>query len=158
MAREYFIRAQVTNPVTSRAMIQLLAGTAMPFTILGAKVTQRDSATGAELGVQIIRLSAAQTVTLGVIGTHIFKADPADANPALQLSTSGTGVVGTTAGTPTDIPFEEGWYTLSGDFYVPIPESRLTVPAAGLVALQLVGTVPAGVYTATLEIAEGMSG
>lgn len=158
MAREYTLRAQITNPVSGRAMIQLAAGAAMPFTLIDAQVTQRDSATGAQLGVQIARLSAAQTVTAAVLGTHIFKNDPADANPALQLGTALTGITGTTAGTLTDIPVDEGWYTLSGDFVVPIPEKRLTVPSAGLIALILTGTVPAGVFTALMTIAEGITG
>lgn len=156
MAREYQFRVVITNPVTARAMIQLAAGATMPLTLIDAQITQRDSATSAQLGAQIARMSAAATVTAAALGTHITKADPADSNPAVQLGTALSGHTATTAGTQGDVPVEEGWNTLNGFFYVPVPEKRITIPAAGIIALFLTGTVPAGVYVALMNFSEGI--
>lgn len=158
MAREYVLRAQITNPVTARAMLQLLAGATQPVVLIDAQITQRDSATSAQLGVQLARLSAAATVTAGVLATNVPRMSLGDSQPAVQLSTSGTGHTATTAGTQSEILVEEGFNTLNGWFYVPVPEKRITIPAAGLVALFLTGTVPAGVYTAMLSFAEDITG
>jgi hypothetical protein len=135
-----------------------VAAAAMPLTLIRAEVTQRDSATSAQLGMQIARLSAAQTVTIAVLGTSILKQDPGDANTVAQLGTSLSGTVGTTAGTLGEVPLEEGWNTLQGFFWTPIPEERITVPGGGIVVLQPTGTVPAGVYNAVLVFAEGVTG
>lgn len=157
-AREFTARIAITNPVTARAMIQLLAGATQPLVLIDAQITQRDSATSAQLGVQLARMSAAATVTAMVLATHIPRMSLGDSQPLVQLGTSGTGHTGSTAGTQSDLLLEEGWNTLSGWFYMPVPEKRITVPAAGLVALILTGTVPAGVYTAAITFAEDITG
>lgn len=130
----------------------------MPLTLIRAWITQRDSATSAQLGVQLARMSAAATVTAAVLGTNVLKADPADANSAVQLGTALTGHTATTAGTQGEIPLAEGFNTLNGWFWTPVPEERITVPAAGLIALTLHGTVPAGVYESGIVFAEGVTG
>lgn len=158
MAREYVFRTNITNPVTARDLLQIAAAAALPLTIMRAWITQRDSATSAQLGAQIARKTAAATVTAGVLGTNIFKLDPGDANSAVQLGTALTGHTATTAGTDGEIPVDEGWNTLSGFFWTPIPEERITVPGGGLIALKLTGTVPAGVYSCGIVFAEGLSG
>lgn len=158
MAREYVFRRNVTNPTTARAVLQIVAAAAMPITIIRAQVTQRDSATSAQLGWQLARLSAAATVTIAVLGTDILKADPGDANSVVQLGTSLTGYSASTAGTQGEIPFAEGWNTLSGAYWTALPEERITVPGGGIFGLFLTGTVPAGVYEAVIVYAEGITG
>jgi hypothetical protein len=158
VAREYTFRVSITNPVTARAMIQIAAGAAMPLTLIDGQITQRDSASSAQLGVQLARMTAAATVTAGVLATNVPRMDPADSQPAIQLGTALSGTTATTAGTQGDLLIEEGWNTLNGWFYVPVPEKRITIPSAGIVALFLTGTVPAGVYQAMLSFAEGVTG
>lgn len=158
MAREYTARVSIANPTTARAMIQILAGATQPLVIIDAQITQRDSATSAQLGVQLARMSAAATVTAMVLATHIPRMSLGDSQPAVQLSTSGTGHTASTAGTQSDLLLEEGWNTLNGWFYMPVPEKRITIPSAGLVGLFLTGTVPAGQYIAMITFAEDITG
>lgn len=122
-----------------------------------AQVTQRDSATSAQLGAQLCRMSAAATVTAAVAADFV-KQDTGDAAISAQLGTSLSGYSASTAGTQGDVDHEEGWNTLNGFFWTPVPEERITIPGGGIFALFLTGTVPSGVYIAELVLAESVTG
>lgn len=157
MAREYMFRRSLTNPTTARAALQVVPAAAIPLVVMRAQVTQNGSATSAQLGAQLCRMSAAATVTAAVAGDFV-KLDPGDAAISAQVGTSLSGYNASTAGTQGDILHEEGWNTLNGFFWTPVPEERITIPGGGIFALFLQGTVPAGTYICELVLAESLTG
>jgi len=116
--------------------IQLKAGATTPFEILRVWTTQSLAIATAQEKIALVRKSAAATVTIAVIGTHIFKHRPGDPNPDLELSTTATGVIATAEGTDTDFPWEEGFNVLNGIRYVPLPDERIMVEAASFIGLK----------------------
>ena len=131
----YVIRHEATI-ATAITAIQLKASASGPFEILGATATQRGSTTSAQEAIALVRKTVAATVTIAVAGTHVFKAKTNDPTAGLQLGTAATGVIGTAEGTDGDIACKLGFNVLSGYVYLPVPEARIWVPAAGLIALK----------------------
>jgi hypothetical protein len=156
MAREYVFSKEIVNPGAVTAL-QIAAGTAMPIVIMKAWVTQRLSTTSTQLGVRLLRKTAAATVTAAVLNTDIRRIDPGDAGSVVQLGTALSGYTASAEGTDGEILAEEGWNVLNGWYYEPQPELRDTVPGGGIIALKLptafTGTVQFGI-----KFAEGMTG
>lgn len=90
--------------------------------------------------VSLVRLTAAATVTLGAIGTNISDATGNATSGAGTfwgtLSTSGTGVVATTAGTVGDVFHQMDFNVLAGYEWNAQPNSRLWVPASGIIGVR----------------------
>jgi hypothetical protein len=154
MAREFVFSKEFTNP-TAVTQLQIAAGTAMPIVIMQAWVTQRTSTTSTQIGVQVLRKSAAATVTAAVAG-DLRKLDPGDSATVVQLGTALTGYTATGEGTNSDIVHEEGFNILNGFYYEPQPELRPTVPGGGIIALKLL-TAITGTVQVGFRYAEGLS-
>ena len=150
----YTLRNELTVS-TAITVLQIAAGATCPFLILSARLTQRGSTTSAQEKIAWVRKTAAATVTAAVVGTNLFKARTGDPTPSLQLGTALTGWTATVEGTDGDIPVQDGFNVLNGWSYQPVPESRLFVPAAGLVGLKFL-TAPASqtweIYAEVLEL------
>lgn len=127
---------------TAITILQLLAGTAVPFLIVSASLSQDGSTTSAQEKIAFVRKSAAATVTTAVVGTHLFKTRPGDPTPGLTLSTTGTGVIASGEGTDTDVCYEEGFNVLSGWRFTPSEKEYIHVPGAGIIGLKF-RTAPA---------------
>lgn len=131
----YTLRHQATVS-TAISVLQLAAGALCPFEILSASANQRGSTVSVQEKISFVRKTGAATVTTAVVGTHLFKTKTGDPTPSLQLGTALTGVIGTAEGTDGDNLLEEGFNVLNGWVYLPVPEERIFVPAAGIIALK----------------------
>lgn len=121
---------------TAITILQLKAGAAAKVELLRASLTQRGSVTSVQEAVQLLRKTAAATVTAGVAGTTYLKNDPASPTGTLSLGTSASGYTGSAEGTDGDILKDEGFNVLNGWLWLPTPEERIWVPAGGIVALK----------------------
>jgi hypothetical protein len=126
-------RATVATAIT---ILQVKAGPAAPFQILRAWCNQTASETSQQEEIQLLRKTAAATVTLAVVGTHVFKHATNDPTPGVELGTAATGVIATAEGTDGDVIEPEGFNVLNGWLWVPTEKERLWVPGGGIVALK----------------------
>jgi hypothetical protein len=149
----YIIRHEATIS-TAITFIQLKAGTAYGFEILGVTVTQRGSTTSTSESIALVRKTAGATVTTGAIGTHVFLTDPNMANPNLALGTTSTGVIATAEGTDGDIIQKLGYNILNGYYYLPIPEGRIYVPVSGIIGLKFLTAPASQLWQAEIVIRE----
>lgn len=117
---------------TAITLIQLKAGSANPFELLRATVTQGLSVISSPVEVQILRTSTAGTVTSS---TPILFDPRAEASGA-SGGTSATGITATAEGTAGDILVEAGFNVLNGWVWLPTPEERIFVEAGGYLALK----------------------
>jgi len=152
--KDFYVMRHSASVSTAITVMQLKAGTSAGFEIIAASVTQRGSTTSAQEEISIVRKSAAATVTTAVVGTHIFLGDPNASNPNLSLGTSATGVIGTAEGTDGDIIYREGFNVLNGWQYIPVPEGRIWVPPAGIIASKFTTAPAAQNWTFMIKIQE----
>ncbi len=131
----YTLRHQAVV-ATLISILQLKAGALVPFEILSATLSQGISETSAEEAIEFVRKTVAATVTTAVAGTHLFKLRPGDPTAGLDLGTAATGVIATAEGTDGDIVLREAFNVLNGWKHLPVPEERIFVPAAGIIALK----------------------
>lgn len=135
----YSVRLAPTALTTAKTLVQIKAGAAASLEILSVRVFQITKSTSELLELQILRKSAAATVT----SFTPLKLDPNDPASAAVGSTSGTGITATAEGTDTDIIEHSVWNVLNGEWvHLPVPEDRIWVPAAGIVGVKL-NTAPA---------------
>ena len=127
---------------TAITCLQLKAGANNGFEIVRAQVNQYGSTASVQEVISLIRKSAAATVTAAAAGTNLFFRDPNQAAASLTLSTTGTGFAASAEGTDGDKCWEEGFNVLNGWLYLPVPEERIYVPPAGIIALKF-ATAPA---------------
>ena len=118
------------------SILQLKAGALVPFEIISASLTQALSETSLEESIEFARKTVAATVAIAVAGTHLFKLRPGDPTAGLDLGTAATGIIATAEGTDGDIVLREGFNVLNGWKHLPVPEERIFVPAAGIIALK----------------------
>lgn len=132
MSGTYVVVYPATAVSTAISIIQIKAGAGGPLEILRAHVSQGLSETSTMEQINIVRKSAAATVT---------SATPLKFNPADQasLAVGGTAATGTQAsaeGTDSDILISEGFNILNGWTWLPTPEERIFVPGGGIIALK----------------------
>jgi hypothetical protein len=135
----YSVRLAPTALTTAKTLLQVKAGASASLEILSVRVYQVTKTTSELLELQILRKSAAATVT----SFTPLKTDPNDPASAAVGSTSGTGITASAEGTDGDLLDNTIWNILNGEWvHLPIPEDRIWVPAAGIVAVKL-NTAPA---------------
>lgn len=132
MPRRYVIKHDDISVSTAISIIQLKSGASSISRILRAWVTQKTLTTNAYQRVQIVRKSGAATVT----AFTPLLVDPGDGAAKAAGSTSGTGITASAEGTDTDILINEAFSILNGWLYLPVPEERIIVPPAGIIALK----------------------
>lgn len=135
---------------TAISIIQIKAGATTPLIILRAAVTQRSSTTSAQTAIQFVRKSAAGTVT----SFTPLKLRPSDAAADAVGGTAATGITASAEGTDTDILVREGFNLLNGWLYVPVPEERILVPPAGIIALKFPAAPASATYDAYIIFQE----
>lgn len=126
----YVVNRSVTTS-TAITIIQIKAGATNPLEIIRVSVNQSDSTTSAQTGIRILRKSAAATVT-----SFTPLVGQAAAAAAAVGGTSATGITATAEGTDGDILIDEGFNALNGFLYLPVPEERILVPAAGIIGIK----------------------
>jgi hypothetical protein len=131
----YVAQKQITVS-TAISVLQLAAGATTPFKIIEAWCTQDSSTTSAQEEISFVRKTAAATVTALVVGTDLLKLHPDFPTPDLQLGAALSGHTATAEGTDGDVVYTEAFNVLAGWKYQPIPDSRIIVDSAGIIALK----------------------
>lgn len=131
--RVYEVSLNNTSVSTAITLVQLKAGSASILRILRAWCSQSNLTSSAQQAIEIVRKSAAATVT--AFGAPL-KNDPGDAASNMVSSTTGTGTVGTAEGTDGDILYRDNFSVLNGWLWVPTPEERIIVGPSGIIALK----------------------
>lgn len=132
MSGIYTVVYPATAVSTAITIIQIKAGAGGPLEILRAHVSQGLSETSTQEQINIVRKSAAATVT----SFTPLKYNPADQAALAVGGTSATGTQATAEGTDTDILVSEGFNILNGWTWLPTPEERIFVPGGGIIALK----------------------
>jgi hypothetical protein len=138
---------------TAITVLQIKASATRPFVILRAWASQGSSTTSAQAAIELVRKSGAATVT-AAITADIVLLDTNDAATGVQLGTAATGYTATVEGTDGDVLIEEGFNVLNGWLYVPVPEERILVPAAGIIALKFSIAPPSATWKYGITYAE----
>lgn len=123
---------------TAITIIQLKAGASRGLELLRAKISQAVSETSTQEHIQILRKSAAATVT----SRTPLKLNPDDGAADAVGGTAATGITATAEGTDGDVLIEEGFNILNGWEWLPTPEERIVAHAGDFLALKF-GTAPA---------------
>ena len=119
----------VTGAIT---LVQLKAGTTSSLEILRAWCSQETIDTSDQQPIEIIRKSAAATVT----SFTPLLLRPSDAAADAVGGTAATGTNATVEGTDTDIVHLDAFNILNGWFYVPVPEERIWVAPGGIIGIK----------------------
>lgn len=138
----YYAEMPSTAVTAAKTLLQIKAGAAA-LELLEVRLSQVTKITGELLEVQILRKSAAATVT-SFTPLELQPAGPA----ALAVGgTAATGYNASAEGTNGDILFKSHWNVINGEFqYLPLPETRIWVPQAGIIGIKL-NTAPAASMT-----------
>ena len=136
--RIYSVRMDRVAISAAVTLVQLKTGTASTLRILRAWVSQHSMSSSAMQSVQILRKSAAATVT----SFTPLLIDPGDAASNMVSSTSGTGYNASAEGTDGDILVTDNFNVLNGWLWVPTPEERIIVAPSGILALKFPDAPP----------------
>ena len=126
----YMDNVAVTAAIT---LVQVKAGATSAITILRAWMSQENTDTTDQLRVQLLRKTAAATVTSF---TPILLGATSAASDAVG-GTAATGTDASVEGTDGDILHPDVPNILNGWFYVPVPEERITIAPSGIIAIKL---------------------
>ncbi len=141
MRKGYFYVAQMpsTAITAAKTLLQIKAGSAVPLDIISVRVSQVTKTSTELLELQLMRKSAAATVT----SFTPLKYQGSDPTAGAAGGTSATGYNASAEGTDGDILLKTHWNVLNGEWlYLPVPEARIRVPGAGIFAVKL-NTAPA---------------
>lgn len=154
MFPEYTLKNNGVTIATAITALQLKAGTAGPIEILRASCSQIGTVTSAQVSIALLRKTAAATVTIAVAGTHLVKTNPIAPTANAELSTTATGITATGEGTNGDIDVQRGFNVMQGFEWLPSPEERIIIPAAGFFAMTFFGTVPSATWYCDITFRE----
>lgn len=144
------VNTAVTGAIT---LVQIKAGSARLVTLLRAWCSQSNLTASAMQRVQILRKSAAATVTSG---TPLLL-DAGDAAAGSAGGTAATGTNATVEGTDGDVLVDTDFNVLNGWLWVPTPEERIVVGPAGFIAIKL-PTAPGSSMTTSAGFLFGEQG
>jgi hypothetical protein len=144
---------------TAITVIQIKAGANNGIEVLRASLTQRGSTTSVQEDIAFVRKSSAATVTAAIDSpgsntSTIVRRDPNQSAASATLSTSGTGITGSAEGTDTETVLREAFNVLNGWVYLPVPEERLYIPPAGILALKFVNAPASQTWDAEVVFQE----
>jgi len=153
----FSIRGQITTvAATARLGVQYAASATNQAEVLYFKISQSGSIVSAMDSVSLVRMTAAATVTIGAVGTNIFDYTHNSSGGQTfrgTLSTSATGTVGTTAGTPGDVVHQMDFNVLAGYEWNAQPNMRIWVPLSGIIGVRC-DAVVALTYNVTMVVRE----
>jgi len=149
--RVYSVIMEQVAQTAAKTLVQIVAGSNNGIEILRAWITMGDLDAADQSEAEILRKSAAATVT---------SFTPRRYNPddALSKAIGGTALTGTDAtveGTDTDVIHSEGFNTLTGFLWVPSTmEDRIFVPGGGIIGLKLQRAITSAILTAGMVFKE----
>jgi len=138
----YVVRFAALSVSTIKTLIQVKAGANAGLELVRAVLSQNGSTTSTEQDVQILRKSAAATVT----SFTPLLLNPNDSAAQAAGGTSATGYNASAEGTDGDILVDDTWNILTSWNWCWIPEERPTVAPGGIIGLKL-PTAPASALT-----------
>lgn len=146
---------ELVNTAVSGAitLVQIKAGSARLVTILRAWCGQSNLSTSSMQRIQILRKTAAATVTSG---TPLL-IDAGDAAAGSAGGTSATGTNASVEGTDGDVLVETDFNILNGFLWVPTPEERIIVGPGGFIAIKF-PTAPGSSMTTSAGFLFGEQG
>lgn len=134
----YYVEMPSTAITTAKTLLQIKAGAAA-LDIVSVRVSQLTKTATELLELQLLRKSAAATVT----SVTPLKLNPGDPASLAVGGTSSTGYNASSEGTNSDILLKTSWNVLNGEWlYLPVPEGRIRVPQGGIFGIKL-NTSPA---------------
>lgn len=141
----YYAEMPATAIAAAKTLLQIKAGAA-PLELLEFRLSQITKTTSELLEVQILRKTAAATVT----SFTPLELQPAGPVALAVGGSSATGYNASAEGTNGDILFKSHWNVLNGEYvYLPVPEARIWVPQGGFIGIKL-NTAPAASMTMIL--------
>ncbi len=135
---------------TAITILQLKAGANTPLEILRASVAQTGLSASAMQAVNLLRKTAAATVT----AFTALKNNPNDPAAGAVGGTAATGYTATVEGTDGDILVAGAFNVLNGWEWLPTPEERITVDAAGILALKFPAAPTSAAWKAAIWFRE----
>ncbi len=150
MSALYVVNNRAVTISTAITVIQIKAGASNPLELIRAHISQKGSATSIQEGIQIVRKSAAATVT----SFTPLKLDPSWQAAGAVGGTAATGITATAEGTDTDVLIQEGFNVLSGWTWLATPEERILVPVSGIIALKFAAAPASQTWNAYMVFRE----
>lgn len=121
---------------TPKTLLQYAASSTNTAEVLWSACTQSGSTTSAQDQTEIVRKTAAATVTAAAVGTDWYDVTGGAGTFCGTLSTTGTGYNASAEGTDGDVPFVPCFNVLAGYERDLQPQARIWVPASGIIALK----------------------
>lgn len=138
----YVVRLNPTAQTAAKTLLQIKAGAAK-IALVSVKLYQKSKTSTEFLDIQILRKSAAATVT----SFTPIKKNPNDPTALAVGGTAATGTNASVEGTDGDILHEDTWNVINGSWlYLPVPEDREEEQQGGIIAVKL-NTNPAASMT-----------
>ncbi len=148
--RTYVLNNLAVTISTAITIMQIKAGAAYPLWLVRATLTQKGSVTSAQERVQIVRKTAAATVTS--VAALLFDGD--DVAAKAVNGTTATGITASGEGTDGDILVDRGFNVLNGFEWVATSLDAIFVPAAGFIALKFPTAPASQVWSAQMFFVE----
>lgn len=147
MGRKYTERLSATSVSTAITLVQVKAGANNSIRLISASVSQKTNVTNGQQRVQVLRKSAAATVT----SVNPTPNNPTDAAAAAVGGTAASGTVGTAEGTDGAILKEDVFSWLTGWQWRPTPDEIPEEKGGGIVAVKF-PDAPDMARTITVEL------
>jgi hypothetical protein len=143
----YVVSLLNTSVSSAITLVQIKASSSQPLQLVEARCSQSGSTTSAMQRIEIVRKSAAATVTSYTPLLEVTT-DPA---AGAAGSTSGTGTNASAEGTDGDVLLAWDFNVLQGFLWQPVLEDRIWVPVSGIIALKFPGA-PAAALTIDAQL------
>lgn len=150
MSGVYSARVTQASWTGAKTLVQIKAGASNPLEIIRVSVTQKGSTTSEQIQVQLLRKTAAATVT----SLTPLLLDPAFPAAGAAGGTAATGYNASAEGTDGDVLLQEGFNILNGFLYLPVPEERIKVPAGGFFGVKFPDAVTSNTYNCEIIFKE----
>ena len=150
MAGIYTLNHNGIVVATAITIIQYKAGATNKARVVRFSISQGLSETSTMEQIQLIRKSAAATVT----SFTPIENDPDGAAAFGVGGTAATGITATVEGTHSDIIVNESFNILNGFVWVRSAENEIVIPAAGIIAIKFPVAPASATWRASLVIEE----
>jgi hypothetical protein len=134
---------------TAITLLQIKAGAAA-LEVIRAVLTQGLSETSTQEQVQLLRKTAAATVT----SFTPRKTNPGNPSSLAVGGTAATGYTGSAEGTDGEVLIDEGFNILNGWLWTPVRPGEIWVPQGGIIAMKFPVAPASGTWRATLVARE----
>lgn len=146
--RVYSVAMQAVSVSSAITLLQIKAGSTGALQLLRVRISQSNQTSSAMQRAQILRKTAAATVTSYTPKLY----DPGDAAAQAVGGVAATGTNASVEGTDGNVLYEETFNVLNGMLWIPTPEERIVVPASGFIAVKFADAPGAAMTTSAIAI------